>query len=396
MLQISLQVGRDITSELYTVCEYFSMARLNYFLIIFYYLWQFPEMKTAQGTNAHSNEITRLIEDHRSFCRISDSCNQTVWDFDTVCYCERCSCQPDCLETDTCCPETIKDLWNIPKPEVQQKCVPFSYRELFEREYYQFMFADCPSSFATTEENKEIVKRCERRHESTYLGDIIPVDDTTTDITYANEFCAKCHSIPEANLVRDWSATLKCNGSLFTPRSFETIVADISKTDCDIVVTPKQRRWQKSCRKVISTCNETKEWKSYDPFIEQACLSYRSTYMKKFRNPFCAICNGYEVKRHKRDETFCGIHTPSLVPFSALLNFDPDFKEVEVSVKGDCREDQIYDTIMVSKILTSKAVLSFSSVFIISPDRSSLSWSMFSFQEFSIYRYFAVQCCVTG
>ena len=300
-----------------------------------------------KATDPHYNELTRLYEDHRSFCRISDSCNSTVWDYDQYCYCERCSCKPDCLETDSCCPETITDLWNIPKPEVQQRCIPFSYRD-FDSEYRQFMYADCPSSFETSNENIEIVEKCERRHESSYLGDILPVDDKTTGITYANEFCAKCHSIPKANLKYDWSATLKCNGSLFTPTSFDTILADVNQTDCDIVLTPKRRRWQKSCHKVISTCNETKEWKSYDPFIEQACLAYKSAYMKKFRNPFCAICNGYEVKRYRRFGTLCGIRPPFLVSFSALLNFKPDYKEVRVTGDGKCREDQIYDTIIVS------------------------------------------------
>ena len=298
-------------------------------------------------TDATYNELTRLYTDHRSFCRISDSCNSTVWDWDLYCHCERCSCKPECFETDSCCPETITDIWNIQKPEVQQKCISFSYKG-FDSEFRQTMMADCPSSFETSDENKEITNKCERRHESSYLGDILPVDDKTTDITYANEFCAKCHSIPSTNLKHEWSAILKCNTSLFTPKSFDTILADINQTDCDIVLTPKVRRYQKSCYNVISSCNVTKEWKSYDSFTEQACLAYKSTYMKRFRNPFCAICNGYEVERYKRAATHCGIHIPPIPSFSALLNFRPEYKAVKVNSDGECREDQIFDTVTVS------------------------------------------------
>ena len=288
-------------------------------------------------------DLQSLIQNHGSYCRIKDSCNSSHWNRDSECFCERCYCEPDCVDNDKCCPEVLEDFWTVPVPETRQECVSLSYRE-FQSAKYQLMNAKCPVTYRRA----DIVRKCEERNDALVVDYIIPVDDKTTDITYANKYCAECHTVPEENL-NYWSAFIQCHNSTFMPRSYKTVLKEVITTDdCDIVFRHIKYRHDKKCRKVISTCNETGLWETYDNFTDQACRLYQAPYLKKFRNPFCAICNGFKVERHKRDADNCAIVIPAWPSFSALLNFQPAQIEEQEDPQGKCSNDQLHDPVSVS------------------------------------------------
>lgn len=77
------------------------------------------------------------------------------------------------------------------------------------------MAAKCPLNWATSEDGKFVQAQCEREHSRdvihTYLMDI-PVLSLRTNRTYANVYCATCHS--DADTLADWNISVGCSVDL--------------------------------------------------------------------------------------------------------------------------------------------------------------------------------------
>lgn len=70
-----------------------------------------------------------------------------------------------------------------------------------------YMIADCPETWpdsSTIAYCQKIVKESDY----TYRLDI-PVLSLDTNLTYANAYCARCHS--DANRLARWNASVECN-----------------------------------------------------------------------------------------------------------------------------------------------------------------------------------------
>ena len=201
----------------------------------------------------------------------------------------------------------------------------------------------------------DVLRKCEQRHEASDLISFLPVADPSKDDTYANRYCAECHSVASDNIIY-WQTKLQCRDTAFTPRKYETLLTDINTTsDCNLVLNPVKNDPRKSCYSLISSCNETELWGEFDSFTPQACQLILAPYMYKYRNPFCAICNGKEPYL----ETSCETGGPDLrppfdlVPFSALLYFRPALEQTEQNrPEANCTTVQIYDSVKVRYVLS--------------------------------------------
>ena len=299
-------------------------------------------------TPIDSTAINRITAQHQQFCRMEDICNPSAADDRNLC-CSGCSCQFFCYDKGTCCPEMFIFFGNvlIPKLETettQYQCLPTSYRGFSPKIQYNFMIAACPGNFSKS----EIHMKCENRMSASSLVDVLPVDDLTTNITYANKFCAKCNGVSKENL-SFWEAAVRCDNTNFTPKSYSTILTEIDKTpDCDIDFYPMT--YQRNSKCYISTCNATGLWEHYDLLVEQSCFLYLAPYRDMYRNPFCAICNGFNREDFQNDDS-CDEAAPGGASFVALLDFRPDQQEEERVPVGKCTTLQIYDPIMVSDML---------------------------------------------
>ena len=318
----------------------------------------FQDRVSEMPADKNLTDLERLIQKHKELCRIEESCSLYQVSWDGECYCDYCSCEPDCVKDDTCCPDAVVNFWAVPEPDKTYQCWPTAYR-FSEGLPYQLMVVDCPDTFI----NAEVTEKCRIRHDKPALSYALPVEDKTTRIIYANKYCAQCHSVPQENFVY-WSTHIRCKSTTFTPQLYNTLLADINTTsDCDLVFRPQKFQYKKYCKKVISSCNETGLWQRYDNFTDQACRIYNSPYMSKYRNPFCALCNGYNVSRFKR-ATNCGVLIPGRVPFSALLDFRPEQEDEEKqNPVGKCSENQIYDSVSVSILHVSLRKHVYSNIF---------------------------------
>ncbi|CAG2220689.1 unnamed protein product [Mytilus edulis] len=92
---------------------------------------------------------------------------------------------------------------------------------------------------------------------------------------------------------------------------------------------------------IYTTCNQTGNWGAYDKAIEDACTSYTSVYLAKYRNVFCFLCNSNEIpfmgckfidlgkKRGIRTGTFVG-----------LISFMDDEQK---RTDKNCGNDEVFD-----------------------------------------------------
>ena len=282
-----------------------------------------------------------VVDTHKRYCRVEDNCN-TSWSYDKNFCCKDCSCEPGCELNGTCCPDTLKEFWTAPKPEeTPYRCISLSFKHFAGME--QPMIAKCLISFKIT----AVRKKCEIRSNASVLEDVLPVDDLKTNITCANKHCAECQGIPYYTY---WKAGVQCIKSIFNPKSYNTLLADVSATwDCDIHFYSLQNIESAPCQIYISTCNETGLWENYDSFIERACWLYFAPYQATYRNPFCAICNGYDPNNFQYDDGWCGTgQPPGGASFAALLDFRPDQQQEDQKSVGKCSVEQLYDPVTVS------------------------------------------------
>ena len=319
-----------------------------YLVVIVICAFWFDENGMVFGTNAQfqstpttdRNELRQLSQNYSFICKTKDMCHQQI---PNSC-CGYCSCHQRCVETGSCCPSALGMFWEVIQPT--QECIPLSYK-VPEYARRQFMIASCPDTFR----GPDVIKKCEERHSASDLSSFLPVDDRSKGNTYANRYCAECHYVTSANFV-NWNAQVQCNYTAFTPRNHDTLLKDINETnDCDLVLKPVKNDRKKSCDSLVSSCNVTGQWEEFDKFTAQACRLFLAPYMKKYRNPFCAICNGKEIDPEKTCDRSGG-HLSDLIPFSALLQFQPKLEQTEIESPGmRCKRDQIYDSVRVRYLL---------------------------------------------
>ncbi|KAK7466008.1 hypothetical protein BaRGS_00037445 [Batillaria attramentaria] len=94
-------------------------------------------------------------------------------------------------------------------------------------------------------------------------------------------------------------------------------------------------------RPVISTCNQTGLWSCYHQHVDYACANFTSVVFGKYKNVFCALCNGrYDYQRVKYDLLRWGGDQSNMarVSFFALLQLDDDDPDTVTSSSARASE----------------------------------------------------------
>ena len=112
--------------------------------------------------------------------------------------------------------------------------------------------------------------------------DILPVTDRTSNMIYINMPCVLCNKVKNENLIV-WDTTLSCDGREvheYTTDS-EFISFTLQRPKCNLKFSLNERGERAKAMKyssIIRKCNETRNWKVFDPFISSACLFYENYY----------------------------------------------------------------------------------------------------------------------
>ena len=122
---------------------------------------------------------------------------------------------------------------------------------------------------------------CATVKEGQTFTDILPVTDRTTNIIYINAPCAMCNNIIEENLVF-WNVKMSCDEREVQAYRTETELINFyaERSSCNMKYSLKKGDGVKAdvCPPVIRKCNESGNWKTFDPFISSACSFYENRY----------------------------------------------------------------------------------------------------------------------
>ncbi|KAK3608628.1 hypothetical protein CHS0354_042625 [Potamilus streckersoni] len=257
--------------------------------------------------------------------------------------CQMCYCTKTCHLYDACCPDLVHELptrlswenrlYTCHHPQMK----PYGSSPVNSSS--SWMVTKCPTGYT----NLTTISNCEILQRSLSLEDYVPVTDANSGFSYRNKYCALCNNVNEVDWLY-WIPIVKCD-DVFKQTSW-SIVDDIWNSPlCNLVFNNPPGRITEYCHAVISECNITGRWRTYDPVVESACHAFTAVFNSTYRNLFCFLCNGGIEVNACPDVEF-PLH---LYSFSAILNLQTDrLVTVKDDVSGDtdihrCINNQVYD-----------------------------------------------------
>ena len=277
--------------------------------------------------------------------------------------CLPCSCDHDCWELNSCCPdveEIISKPPELPCKVSKVKEIPgSSYVPPYIGDIYDQrtgsnyrIISSCPLS----ENNKTLKRKCEGLNRKT-LSDYIWVSDNKNGMIFQNIHCIKCHDVKDFWY---WRFRTSCRGILNEAAEIEDVVLS---TDCDIInVVPEDKKsivskylcYDFDLEDIFqSDCNVSNIPEDLRKDFVAAC--HRSTWpyikasirvVELYKNVFCFVCQyGFDAVR----DTFIIVWPSDLGPsFSALINYVDSQDRKKKHQSQICYKSQLYDPYVVS------------------------------------------------
>ncbi|KAK3608627.1 hypothetical protein CHS0354_042624 [Potamilus streckersoni] len=257
--------------------------------------------------------------------------------------CQMCYCTKTCHLYDACCPDLVQELptrvtwenrlYTCHHPQMK----PYGSSPVNSDS--SWMVTKCPTDYS----NLTTISNCEDVQRLLSLEDYIPVTDAKLGFSYRNKYCAQCNNVNKVDWLY-WIPIVKCD-DVFKQTSW-SIVDDIWNSPlCNLVFNNPSGRTTEYCNTVISECNITGMWRTYDTVVESACHAFTAVFNSTYRNLFCFLCNG-EIEINACPSWDIPFH---LYSFSAILNLQSNrFVTVKNDVTGDtdihrCINNQVYD-----------------------------------------------------
>lgn len=264
--------------------------------------------------------------------------------------CRSCFCDDVCLVYGDCCPDVYARIQHGPTKDSLTSsllCSKASYGS--KKEFLYWMVSKCPED----ESNRNLKELCLTTSTS-HWNFTQPVTDAKTNFTYKNVFCAVCHGIISAVA---WKMQIEIFNArsvlgLTSPESIYKSV--INSEENELVYKPLDSFASRvrECSLAISRCNESGEWKVYDPMIERACGAFWAVFKLKqeiYKNPFCLLCNSdytWEGLLALEDRPWLTAVLGS--PLLMLLDFGDGLASSQ-GVDNWCSDEQVLDAYEVSE-----------------------------------------------
>lgn len=297
--------------------------------------------KAFPGEN--DSTISRIVSEFKEMCPYTNLCysssNLTFnneFGFGTgvlhLPCCYSCYCEDEC--NFECCPDKLVSAMTestfLERKHTVLECIYPQFRP-FDTEKYNalrsFTFVSrCPFGYT----DLEVKSKCERDYVDFDFSDfsdkpshILPLSSPKRQKTFKNYYCWLCDGELDHNVL-PWNGALMCKIGYAFVKSFEEIPMVVeSDDDCNLMFeVPDGLSFSpETCSILVSRCNETGLWKTYDRFLEEACLSYLSPYDSVYRNVHCYLCNQND-KSEMQD--LCEYDNTQTSPhsFIALLDFN--------------------------------------------------------------------------
>ena len=207
----------------------------------------------------------------------------------------------------------------------------------------------CPKNW----KERSTLQKCQDEDKSDLLRNL-PVFDEDSHKTYKNVFCARCNGALNTTY---WKIVFDCQ-EWFNVTTFN-LTSDLGLLEqrCSIDKRPKksQLSFMKRCIPRFKDCSNQEK---NDTFCQTECLRYAfpvcvgDLEKLRFRNPQCALCNGFNTSVM---ESICGDISGVLPPLTILFDFTSTSKysivitdNVKYALqrveKGwSCSSDEVYD-----------------------------------------------------
>ena len=203
-------------------------------------------------------------------------------------------------------------------------------------------------------------QKCQDEDEDDLLN-YLPVFDSDSHITYRNIFCARCNGAFNTTY---WKLKFECSEWFNTTDFNLTNTMDRLQQKCAVTKSPErfQLKYLKRCIPRFQDCFTIRQEKR-DSYCQTECLRYafpvchkswRTDFtIRRFRNPQCALCNGFKIIELK---TRCLTGTyPVFPPLTILFDFSSSSKS-SITVMDrkqnihqsfnkiwSCAHDEVYD-----------------------------------------------------
>lgn len=263
-------------------------------------------------------------------CGRTRLCNSSLGSYGTwrCTVCEKCYCDERCFSHGDCCVDKYLEL-----PAIQD--IPdfssfVSCSRPFPNHQPLFAVVRCPVSY---DQDGGDVDKCERP-DLTDIKQATLVTDPTTNMTFRNEFCARCHDVQNT---KAWRNEVSCKYSpklsqLSSKAELWTYV--IGEGNCNITAGAPDDDLMRPCvPETVRTCNNSGNWAQWNSTTERLCQNLYSPIMyihptmpeearnQWYHNVFCLECNGVDLTPRF---PFCRAmprkFTPK--PLSVLMDFN--------------------------------------------------------------------------
>ena len=188
--------------------------------------------------------------------------------------CPACDCDDKCILRGTCCPDYIFSR------EVAPSCVDVTIIGGDIKKY--LMVPKCSIQDLCTTETLE--DRLEN----------VPVSSKRTGYSYENKALGEKYE--KGAVLMEWAVEFICNTSVdfnFISK-YSELLEIAQRENCSVQYSPNYKVKPPECTttgdRTISRCNTTGLWEQYDAGIDWACSNFHQ-HSGLFENVFCRICN---------------------------------------------------------------------------------------------------------
>ncbi|KAL8558112.1 hypothetical protein ACOMHN_055567 [Nucella lapillus] len=283
-------------------------------------------------------------------------CEEGKPSYGTRLECKRCFCDKICFIFRDCCPNMYV---NVSHPvgsspvSLALRCSPASFGNRYSHKYV--MQTRCPNVTQTS-----LKLQCESS-DTSHWKITQPVTSLDTFYTYKNRYCAHCHS--DAANLRPWKLKLNVRNSATlvnatTPQELYEAALKDEDNELDYKYPDSVEKHVRECLKgnVISTCNVTGLWSTYDVSVDRACRLFNVPVKgvwedNYYSNPFCYFCNSHDTWTKMLNNFEPPMWSERDAAIFMLLDFTDDDGE-ERSTRDEqasrCSDHQFYDLLTES------------------------------------------------
>ncbi|KAL8558108.1 hypothetical protein ACOMHN_055563 [Nucella lapillus] len=274
--------------------------------------------------------------------------------------CKRCFCDKICFIFRDCCPNMYVNVSHpVGSSHVSHalRCSPASFGNRYSHKYV--MQTRCPNVTQTS-----LKLQCESS-DTSHWKMTQPFTSLDTFYTYKNRYCAHCHS--DAANLRPWKLELNVRNSATlvnatTPQELYEAALKDEDNELDYKYPDSVEKHVRECLKgnVISTCNVTGRWPTYDVSVDRACRLFNVPIMglwgeSYYSNPFCYLCNSYDTWTKMLNTYLSTVVSKGDVALLMLVDFtddddddDGDERSTRDEQASRCSEHQFYDLLTES------------------------------------------------